>query len=142
MDWGHRKFLDADVVALALRSSSSEMGFHHQTITNGNERPVLVRKQSPPLGIPLAAMDEMQDTYSRYIQDIVQSDIGEYIPVAYIDQDSDLPMQLLGAVASYYSAGNARDSEVRRSLSGLQQCILTRCSPNSFAVPSKCTSPL
>ncbi|CAL3968031.1 unnamed protein product [Diplocarpon coronariae] len=119
MDWGYRKFLQANVVALALRSSTSEMGFHHQTISNGNARPLLVRKSSPPLGIPLAAMDEMQISYSKYIQDIVQSDVSMYLSTAYVDQESDLPRRLLAAVASYYSAGNAADNEssiLRRAL--------------------------
>ncbi|KAH7386258.1 hypothetical protein BKA64DRAFT_680485 [Cadophora sp. MPI-SDFR-AT-0126] len=119
MDWGYPKFLEAEVVALALRSSSSEMGFFHQTVSNGIARPLLVRKLSPPLGIPLAAMAEMQDAYSKYIQDIVQSDVASYIPTAYIDQESELPTRLLGAVASYYNAGNAADNEselLRRAL--------------------------
>ncbi|PBP28547.1 Fungal Zn binuclear cluster domain containing protein [Diplocarpon rosae] len=119
MDWGYRKLLQANVVALALRSSSSEMGFHHQTMSSGNTRPLLVRKSSPPLGIPLAAMDEMQVSYSTYIQDIVQSDFAMYLPTAYADQVSDLPRRLLGAVASYYGAGSAADNEaaiLRRAL--------------------------
>ncbi|KAG4427971.1 hypothetical protein IFR05_016546 [Cadophora sp. M221] len=119
MDWGYPKFLEADVVALALQSSASEMGFFHQTVSNGTARPQLVRKSSPPLGIPLAAMDEMQNSYSKYIQDIVQSDIASYVPTAYIDQESDLPTRLLGTVASYYSAGNATNNEselLRRAL--------------------------
>lgn len=123
MNWGYRKFLQAEVVALALRSSSSEMGFHHQAVSKGTARPQLVRKPSPPLGIPLAAMEEMQDSYALYVQDIVQSDVGMYLPTAYVDQDSDLPRRLLGAVASYYSAGNAADNEVRRVfLSSSSRC--------------------
>ena len=58
MDWGYPKFLEAEVVALALRSNSSEMGYFHQTVSSGIARPQLVRKPSPPLGIQLAAMDE------------------------------------------------------------------------------------
>ncbi|KAJ5040480.1 uncharacterized protein L3040_006136 [Drepanopeziza brunnea f. sp. 'multigermtubi'] len=119
MDWGYRKLLQADVVALALRSSSSEMGFHHQTVSSGSARPFLVRKASPPLGIPFAAMQEMQDSYARYVQDIVQSDVGMYLPTAYVDQQSDLPRHLLGAVANYYSAGKAAKNEcelLRRAL--------------------------
>jgi hypothetical protein len=112
MTWGYRKLLEADVVALALRSGSSEMGFQHQTLSHGNARPVLVRKQSPPIGIPLAAMDDMQSIYSTYIQDIVQSDLAEYVPVAYTDQISEFPEELLGAICNYYSAGLAIDNEV------------------------------
>tara|TARA_R110002060_G_scaffold69769_1_gene78391 strand:- start:972 stop:1475 length:504 start_codon:yes stop_codon:yes gene_type:complete len=138
MDWGYPKFLEAEVVALALRSSSSEMGFFHQTVSNGVARPQLVRKLSPPLGIPLAAMDEMQDAYSKYIQDIVQSDVNSYVPAAYIDQESELPTRLLGAVASYYNAGNAADNEVGRRFHPFCCLMLIVRSPNSSAEPSKC----
>lgn len=112
MTWGYRKLLQAEVVALALRSEASDMAFQHQTISQGDGRPVLVRKQSPPIGIPLAAMDDMQNIYSNYIQDIVQSDLAEYVPVAYTDQESDLPEELLEAICNYYSAGLLVDNEV------------------------------
>jgi hypothetical protein len=118
MDWGYRKFLTAEVVALALRSNS-EMGFQHQTVQQEGSRPALVRKQSPPLGIPLAAMDDMQDIYSRYIQDIVQSDLAEYVPVAYPDQETDFAERLLGVISSFYDAGHQMDNEselLRRAL--------------------------
>ena len=138
MDWGYPKFLEAEVVALALRSSSSEMGFFHQTVSNGNARPQLVRKPSPPLGIPLAAMDEMQDAYSKYIQNIVQSDIDSYVPSAYIDQDSALPTRLLGAVASYYNAGNAADNEASLTFHPFCCVMLIIRSLTSFAELSKC----
>ncbi len=111
MDWGYRKLLKAEVVALALRSNS-EMGFQHQTVLQDGARPALVRKQSPPLGIPLAAMDDMQDIYSRYIQDIVQSDLAEYVPTAYPDQDTDFAERLLGVIGTFYSAGHQMDNEV------------------------------
>ena len=75
-------------------------------------RPGLVRKNSPPLGIPLAAVDEMRNEYSQYIRSIVQNDIIGYIPVAYIDQGSDLPEWLLGAICSIYSTTREKDNEV------------------------------
>lgn len=113
MTWGYRKHLQAEVVALALRSGSTDMAFQHQTISQGGDaKPILVRKESPPIGIPLAAMDDMQNVYSNYIQNIVQSDLVEYVPVAYTDQNYDMPEDLLGAVCNYYSAGLAVDNEV------------------------------
>lgn len=111
MTWGYRKLLRAEVVALVLKSNSTDMAFQDQTISQGDGRSVLVRKQSPPIGIPLAAMDDMQNIYTNYIQQIVQGDLAEYVPVAYTDQESELPEELLGAVCNYYSAGLATDSE-------------------------------
>jgi len=111
MTWGYRRLLRAEVVALSLRSNASEMAHQDQSIIHGDKRPILVRKQSPPIGIPLAAMDEMQNVYASYIQDIVQSDLGEYVPVAYTDQESEFAEELLGAVCNYYSAGLATDNE-------------------------------
>ncbi|KUJ07394.1 uncharacterized protein LY89DRAFT_691843 [Mollisia scopiformis] len=118
MDWGYRRYLTAEVVALALRNNS-EMGYQHQTLEQEGTRPALVRKQSPPLGIPLAAMDDMQDMYSRYIQDIVQNDLPEYVPVAYPDQETDFAERLLGVIGNFYSAGHQMDNEselLRRAL--------------------------
>jgi hypothetical protein len=113
MSWGYkRRLLDAEVVALTLVNNNSEMGYQELAVANGNARPLLVRKQSPPLGIPLAAMDDMQDKYAGYIQDIVQSDLAQYVPVAYTDQDSLLPQRLLGAVCAFYTAGSETDNEV------------------------------
>lgn len=120
LSWGYQGLIGAEVVALTLKSNS-EMGFHHQTkvIDNMITRPTLVRKNSPPLGIPLAAVDEMQNEYSRYIQNIVQNDIMGYVPVAYVDQGSVLPQRLLAAICSFYSVGREDDNEcdmLRRSI--------------------------
>jgi len=112
MSWGYPKYLVANVVALTLRSSSSEMGFQDQAIANGTSRPLLVRKQSPPLGIPLAAMEEMENVYSRYIQEIVEGDLRAYISMAYKDQISMFPERLLGVVCSFYRNCFEADSEV------------------------------
>lgn len=112
LTWGYRRLLEANVVALTLRSTSSDMGFQHQAFSNGSGRPTLLRKQSPPLGIPLGAMEELEDVYSQYIRDIVQSDLREYVSIAYDDQDSYLPEHLLGAVCSYYIKGLEADEEV------------------------------
>ena len=111
LSWGYRRLLEANVVTLTL-SNSSEMAFSHQAIANGSNRPSLSRRRSPPLGIPLAAMDDMEDEYSSYIQDIVQNDLRSFVSVAYDDQDCKLPEQLLGAVCSYYLHGLEIDEEV------------------------------
>jgi len=88
------------------------MGFQDQAIANGTSRPVLLRKQSPPLGIPLAAMEEMESVYSRYIQEIVEGDLKAYVSIAYDDQNSMFPERLLGAVCSFYRSCFETDSEV------------------------------
>lgn len=136
MTWGYRKLLHAEVVVLALRTNGQDVSFQHQTIFQpGDNRPALVRKQSPPLGIPLAAMDEMQNMYASYIQDIVQSDLAEYVPVAYTDQESEFAEELLGAVCNYYSAGLATDNEVTAiSLLTLSCLNNKRHSPTSSVV--------
>lgn len=114
MDWGHRRYLEAEVVALELRSERSEMAFHHSTKRDGLGRPLptLVKQQSPPLGIPLAAMDDLEDTYSKYVRDIVQSDLAHYVPVGYFADDSELAKRLLQIVSSFYAMGVEADSEV------------------------------
>jgi len=112
MTWGYHRALEADVVALALKENSQMAVAHATVYTNGPSKPTLVRKSSPPLGIPLAAMDEMGDIYAKYVQEIVQNDLAEYVPVAYTDQESRLPERLLAAVCKFYIAGHEQDNEV------------------------------
>jgi hypothetical protein len=140
LSWGYQGPIPAEVVNLTLRANS-EMGFHHQTKTVDGmvTRPILVRKKSPPLGIPLAAVDEMQNEYSRYIQNIVQNDIAGYVPIAYVDQGSELPERLLAAICSFYNAGWEKDHEVfLRSISKHYTSLLTFSSPTFSAEPSRC----
>jgi len=99
---------------------NSQIAVTHATVyADGPANPTLVRKRSPPLGIPLAAMDEMEDIYAQYVQEIVQNDLMEYVPCAYTDQESMLPERLLGAVCKFYIAGHEEDNEsdiLRRAL--------------------------
>jgi hypothetical protein len=104
MNWGYRKLLEANVVALAISSPSSQMGYSHQVVAAGPGRPVLERRKSPPLGIPLADMRAMQETYNRYLQDIVDEDLPHYVSIAYHDQESKLAEQLLRVTCTFYDA--------------------------------------
>lgn len=56
-------------------------------------------------------MEEMEDAYSLYIRNIVQSDLRSFVSITYDDQDCKLPEQLLGAVCSYYMRGLEADEE-------------------------------
>jgi hypothetical protein len=67
-----------------------------------------MRKRSPPLGIQLANIDDMKYEYKKYIRDIVDGNLFGYLPVAYTDQESDLPVRLLTAVCSYYTAASEK----------------------------------
>ncbi|TVY28877.1 hypothetical protein LHYA1_G002094 [Lachnellula hyalina] len=127
MDWGYRKLLTAEVVALELRQNAPDMGFHHTTeeSTSPDGKAKLVRRQSPPLGIPLTAMDDMQHEYSRYVQDIVQSDLKYYVPEAYFPDDSKLLTRLLGVVCDFYSVGLEADDECELLRSALEMHITT-----------------
>lgn len=124
MDWGYRKLLEAEVVPLKLKKNAPDLGFYEGSQKMGTTpdgkpihvgpdgKPIFVRRQSPPLGIPLAAMDDMQDVYSRYVQDIVQSDLQQYVSAAYFPEDSILVTRLLGLVCDFFSAGLQADEEV------------------------------
>jgi hypothetical protein len=141
LSWGYHRLIYVEVVALNLRPNS-EMGFHHEAIATDNitTRLVLVRKNSPPLGIDLASIDDMQTEYSGYVQTIVQNDIMGYVPVAYIDQGSELPEKLLGAICSFYNATREEDHNVFSSPilnSGVS--ILTFTSLTSYAGQLRCT---
>jgi hypothetical protein len=103
-------------------------------------RPRLIRKKSPPLGIPLAAMDELQNEYSQYIQNIVENDIFGYIPVAYIDRGSDLLKRYLGAICSFYSSTREKDNGVYLGSTPTSYVsLLTFFSLTYSTGPSRCT---
>jgi hypothetical protein len=111
MMWGYWKPLVANVVTLEIHSNS-QIGFQHQTAANGTSRPALVRKTSPPLGIPLAAMDDMQDEYRHLVHNIVHDDLLNYLSIAYDDQESNLPERLLTTIGNFYCASKASGDEV------------------------------
>jgi hypothetical protein len=67
-----------------------------------------------PLGIPLAALDDMQNTYSKYTRDLVTHGLMEYVDIAYTRNNSDLPKLLLKAICSYYLNTSATDYEVMK----------------------------
>lgn len=141
LSWGYRRLISVEVVALNLLPNS-EMRFHDQAeaINDMNTRPALVRKNSPPLGIELASVDDMQTEYSGYVQTIVQEDIMRYVPIAYVDQDSKLPERLLWAICSFYNATREEDNEVSTSPDfNSGKFILTWTSLTSFAGQLRCT---
>lgn len=120
LTWGYRRPIEAEVVDLKMRKNAPEIGWQNTSEKSmaPDGREILVRRQSPPLGIPLAAMDDMQDQYSRYIQSIVQDDLKHYIPAAYFPEDSELMTRLLSVVCDFYSVGLEADEEVCQSIPG------------------------
>lgn len=113
MMWGYWRPLEETVVMLTM-SPHSELAYHSQAISNGTNKPSLVKKNSPPLGLPLAAMEDMQDRYSSFVEGIVTDDLTRYVTVPYDDQDSDLPQRLLQTITNFYSAALAAGDKVRR----------------------------
>jgi hypothetical protein len=112
MSWGSKRLLTANVVQLFLREETSEIGLQHQAIANGTARPTLVRQNSPPLGIPLASMVDLQKEYQKYVQEVVSKDLSHYPSVAYDDQTSKLSECLLRAVCVWYQNGVAAGEKV------------------------------
>ncbi|KAG9233157.1 hypothetical protein BJ875DRAFT_379195 [Amylocarpus encephaloides] len=107
ISWGSSRKLQAEVVTLELRGGRSEMAFEYTTEALGpGWKQNMVRKKSPPLGIPIAAMDDMPDAYNVYVRTIVESDLPEYVNIGYFEQDSTLAKRLL-AIAGYFYATSA-----------------------------------
>jgi hypothetical protein len=111
MTWGYWKPLTATVVALTL-PSNSRLGYQHQTNVTEDKQLALVRKRSPPLGIPLAALGDMREEYQGLVRDIVKGDLDRYVPIAYDDQATNLPEHLLHVICSFYRTGLAAGQEV------------------------------
>jgi len=110
MNWGYRKPLEAIVVPLNVRTDS-QLAYHHIVDTDEMGRPTIVKKQSLPLGIPLAAMEDMQDEYCSLIEDIAKNDLDSYVSVAYWPV-RDLPGRLLETISNFYRASLAAGEEV------------------------------
>ena len=111
MTWGYWEPLVATVVPLEIHGNS-QIGVHHQASVDGTNRPTLVRKSSPPLGIPLAAMDDMQADYHFLLQGIVRDNLSKYVSIAYDDQDSDLPERLLTSIGTFFRESKDAGDEV------------------------------
>lgn len=101
LSWGGRCLLPVTVSALRMRDGLSEIGFNNQSFVNDG-RPRFVRRNSPPLGIPLASIGEMQEEYSNHVREVVLNDLDHYVSMAYDGQRSSLPKHLLQAVCLYY----------------------------------------
>jgi hypothetical protein len=106
MRWGYWQPLEETVVTLTMQHDS-KLAYHYQSISYGTDKPTLLKKSSPPLGVPLAAMDDMQSKYRTIVQKIVTEDLENYVSVPYCGEDSMLPERLLETVANYYSAALA-----------------------------------
>jgi hypothetical protein len=102
MYWEHRKLLRAE--ALALLRPSPAMEHENRAISTAHLYSVLLRQQNPLLSIQLAASEELKELYCQSTQDIVQCNLASYVLIAYVDEDSMLPEQLLRAVRSFYEA--------------------------------------
>jgi hypothetical protein len=101
LSWGGRRLLPVTVSALRMRDGLSEIGFNNQSFVKDG-RPRFVRRNSPPLGIPLASIDEMQEEYSNHVREVVVNDLDHYVSIAYDGQRSSLPTHILKAVCLYY----------------------------------------
>jgi hypothetical protein len=112
MMWGYWRPLEETVVVLNIHPNS-ELAYHSNAISNGANKPTLARRNSPPLGRPLAAMDDMQSRYSGFVQRIVTDDLMRYTTVPYDDQDSGLAERLFQTIANFYSAASAAGDKVR-----------------------------
>jgi len=106
MMWGYTQSLEVTVVSLDIKPNS-EIGIHRQTIADGTH----VQKASPPLGIPLAAMDNMEDEYRLLVHNIVQNDLVNYLPVPYGNLDSTFSARLLRSLGTYYCSSKDSGNE-------------------------------
>jgi hypothetical protein len=116
MSWGHSKLLQTDVAILVPREDNSKTASKYNVsdlavmqLTTNMESNLGI-----PLGIPLAALDNMQNTHSKYTRDLVTYGLMEYVDIAYTRNNSDLPKLLLKAICSYYLNTSATDYEVMK----------------------------
>lgn len=116
-DWGHPKLLETDAAILVLREDNLNMASGNN-VSNinpaGMQLDNMKYKLGPPLGIPLAVLDGMQNTYSKYTRDLVTHGLIMYADRAHVHQESDLHRQLLKSICAYYVNTSATDYEVMK----------------------------
>ncbi|KAG0650084.1 hypothetical protein D0Z07_3228 [Hyphodiscus hymeniophilus] len=106
MMWGYKEPIEVVVVGLDIHPDS-ELGINRQTIADRTH----VQKVSPPVGIPLAAMDDMQEEYRRLVHNIVEDNLKHYLPIPYDDQDSMFSERLLRSLGDLYCASKTAGTE-------------------------------
>lgn len=142
LSWGYyRTLLQADVVGLTLRSSNiGSLGFQHHAIANGANRPTLMRKPSPPLGITQDSMSNISTTFSAYVEDIISNDLGGYVSSgAYDEDDSQFSKRLLWAICLFYQRGLQAEEEVSPGQRFCVGKLLMTCSVRYSRRQSRCT---
>ena len=142
LSWGYCQTLEVDVVRIELRNTQSNpLAFQHQVMANGQNKPTLMRKPSPPLGVPSESVRLMESIHDKYISRIVDSGLERYVMEgAYNDDDSDLPKRLLGTICHYYQRCSEADEEVRYPGWLYRHEKLTLLSANCFVIPLRCIS--
>lgn len=112
MFWGYPRLLEARVVSVNLRENS-ELGYFYQVLDTNTDHPRHVQRKSPPVGLPLASIEDMKIQYSSLLREIIQNQPEDYLSTAYDDQDDGcLPDRLLLAVTNFYTAGLGAGDEV------------------------------
>lgn len=124
LNWGFPRPMQATVVTLNT-TAASELSFRHRAITNGMAAPSLSRHESPPLGVRLDEMLDLEADYAAYVKDVVMNDLDLYAEEAYADEESELPELLLKSVCDLYTAGLDADEEVRVPVSMTRQELTT-----------------
>ena len=111
MFWGYWQPLEVNTVLISI-SDGSQIGYQHQTATNGTNCPVIVRKTSLPLGILPSDYASFYFRCDNYVQNIRRVDLSNYVGIAYDDQESELSERLLTVVSLWYTACRTTSGEV------------------------------
>lgn len=113
LNWGLRNKIEVDVSVIYPFSSDSNITTQYQSKIDGNGRPKLLRTQCPLLGMPFEALKSLQDQYSNYVRDFVQSeaDLTQYAHAAYIGANSEVPGHLLPILCAWYNENKRNGKE-------------------------------
>jgi hypothetical protein len=123
MSWGCQRLLPVTVVAIALQDDTSELGFVNTSTDDQNGRPVIVRRKSPPLGIPLASLGtRLQDEYRKHVRAVVLNDLDHYVSITYETQRSRVPERILQAVCRFFQMEPESEHKVISRPSNIVRC--------------------
>ncbi|RDW88502.1 hypothetical protein BP6252_00534 [Coleophoma cylindrospora] len=133
VQWGSRQPLHVDVVTLVLRGRNAELGFQHQAIVNGDS-PILIKKKSPPIAIPPSAMAQMEEEFTRELEDCVKMDLESHVRDAYQDQESEFAGRLFEAMCKFYQAGLQEGDECKILRTALEVHVICSMLGNSLVL--------
>lgn len=126
LDCGLPKLIKVDVTTAYLFRAQSYADARYQSSCDKNGNPIPFSTENPVLGIPLQILDSLQDQYSNYVKDFVQSEIylQQYARIEYIGTYSKVSGCLLQILCNWYITSKSIGQECTMLRDGIETHIV------------------